>query len=254
VVGVNTAIYSPSGGNVGIGFAIPASTAQSVISQLKTLGRVERGWLGVQIQAVTETVATSLGLESKGGALIASLVPDGPAARAGLRAGDLILTAGGVAIEELKALPRLIAGTKAGTDLEIEVLRNGKRERIPVVIGLMPAQEKVAAAPDANPAADDARPRLGLYLAPLTPEARKAHRLDGEAQGVLIAEVESGSPAQEAGIRPGSLISMVGQRTVESPADVIDRVRDAVENDRESVLLLLEQNGAERFVAVPFKA
>jgi serine protease Do len=118
----------------------------------------------------------------------------------------------------------------------------------------MPTQEKVAAAAHANPAADDTQPRLGLYLAPLTPEARKEHRIDGEARGVLVAKVESGSPAQEAGVRPGSLISMVGQQRVESPEDVVATVRAAVENERESVLLLLEQDGEKRFVAVPFKA
>jgi len=252
VVGVNTAIYSPSGGNVGIGFAIPSSSARTVIAQLMEQGHVDRGWLGVQIQAVTEEIATTLGLATQQGALVASLVPNSPAAGSGLRPGDLILSVGDTAVDELKTLPRLIADTPAGTELVLVVLRNGSKERVSVVIGPMPVQDKVAGA--TKQSLDDGRPRLGLYLTPLTPEARKAHGIDGEASGVLVAEVEAGSPAQKAGVRPGSLISMVGQQQVIAPEDVVANVRTAVEEERESVLLLLEQDGEKRFVAVPFQA
>lgn len=251
VVGVNTAIYSPSGGNVGIGFAIPSSTARAVVAQLMESGHVARGWLGVQIQAITEEVAESLGLESKQGALVASLVPDSPATKAGLRAGDLILAVGSTAIDELKTLPRLIADTKAGSKVMLEVLRNGATEQIPVVVGAMPAPDKVAAA--SGPSKDDHKARLGLYLSPLTPESRKSHGIDDTARGVLVAEVESGSPAQKAGIRSGSLISMIGQKPVTAPEEVVAGVRKATEDDRESVLLLVEQDGEKRFVAVPLR-
>jgi len=251
VVGVNTAIYSPSGGNVGIGFAIPSSTARAVVAQLKASGHVDRGWLGVQIQAVTDEVAASLGVSPKQGALVASLVPGSPASRAGLRAGDLILSVGDTRIDEIKALPRLIADTKAGTKLVLEVLRNGANEQVPVVIGAMPTQDRVAAVTDDS--TDGGKPRLGLYLSPLTPESRKSHGIDDEAQGVLVADVESGSPAQKAGIRPGSLISMVGQRPITEPDEVVASVRKATENHRDSVLLLVEQDGEKRFVAVPFR-
>lgn len=247
VVGVNTAIYSPSGGNVGIGFAIPSSTAEAVIAQLKERGQVERGWLGVQIQAVTDDVAASLNLQSSRGALVASSVPDSPASEAGLRPGDLILSVGGTTIDDFKTLPRMIADTNAGTRLMIEVLRNGKTEQIPVVIGAMPTQKTMAAA------ADEYKPRLGLYLSPLTPQSRKTHGIDGEAKGVLVAEVESGSPAQKAGIKPGNLISMIGQQQVTAPEEVVAGVRKATEEKRESVLLLVEQDGEKRFVAVPFQ-
>jgi serine protease Do len=253
VVGVNAAIYSPSGGNVGIGFAIPSSTARTVVAQLKAHGHVDRGWLGVQIQAVTEEVAASLALESKEGALVASLVPNSPAAKAGLRAGDLILSVGGTAIDELKTLPRLIADTEAGTELVLEILRNGATTQIPVVIGAMPEQDKVAADGTTFEQSDDGKPRLGLYLSPLTPESRKSHGIDDKAKGVLVAEVQSGSPAHKAGIRPGSLISMVGQQDVSVPEEVVAGVRKATDDNRESVLLLLEQDGEKRFVAVPFR-
>lgn len=252
VVGVNTAIYSPSGGNVGIGFAIPSSTARAVIAQLKEQGHVDRGWLGVEIQTVTEDIATSLGLESRQGALVSSLVPDSPASKTELRAGDLILSVGDTAVDELKTLPRLIADTTAGTELVLEVLRNGERVRIPVVIGPMPSQDKVAAVTD--PGGGDGRPRLGLYLAPLTPESRKAHGIDGAAGGVLVVKVEPGSPAQKAGVQSGSLISMVGQQQVVVPEDVVSSVRKAVEAERDSVLLLVERDGEKRFVAIPFQA
>lgn len=250
VVGVNTAIYSPSGGNVGIGFAIPSSTAREVVAQLKAQGHVERGWLGVQIQGVTEEVAASLGLDSRQGALVAGLVPDSPAAKAGLRAGDLILSVSGTTIDELKTLPRLIADTKAGTKLLLEVLRNGRTERISVVIGPMPMQERVVSAASQSP---DGRPRLGLYLAPLTPESREALDIDDNASGVLVTEVESGSPAQKAGVRPGSLISMIGQQQVTSPEQLVAGVHEATEAERKSVLLLVEQDGEKRFVAIPFR-
>ncbi|MEA3274601.1 MAG: DegQ family serine endoprotease [Pseudomonadota bacterium] len=252
VIGINAAIYSPSGGNVGIGFAIPASTAASVIAQLRKHGRIERGWLGVQIQSVTEDVAESLGLESPQGALVASVVPDSPAAKAGLQPGDVILTVDGTAVEELKTLPRLIADTTAGAELGIEIHRNGSMKKLSVVIGQMPTQEKIAATPQEQ--SHDSGPRLGLYLAPLTPEAREAHGVDERAQGVLVAEVEDGSPAQKAGIKPGSLISMVGQQVVGAPEDVVTRVREAIDGDRSTVLLLIEQDGEKRFVTVRFAA
>lgn len=251
VVGVNTAIYSPSGGNVGIGFAIPSSTARSVIAQLKEHGEVERGWLGVQIQAVTEEMAASLGLSSKQGALVAALLPDSPAANAGLRAGDLILSVGTTAVDEVKTLPRLIADTESGTELTLEVLRNGASEQVPVVVGAMPTEDRAGAV--TNESVNDDKPRLGLYLSPLTPESRKSHGIDGTAEGVLVVEVESGSPAQQAGVRPGSLISMVGQQSVTLPEEVVASVREATENNRESVLLLVERDGVKRFVAVPFR-
>jgi len=252
VVGVNTAIYSPSGGNVGVGFAIPAATASGIVAQLRENGHVARGWLGVQIQPVTDDIAEGLGLGSDRGALVASVVPDSPAAKAGLRSGDVILHAGDKAIESTRGLSRLVASIPAGTDLSIEVWRNGAKERLPVVIGPMPAEDEVAAAADED--VHGSSPRLGLRLAPMTPEARDAMGVEAPSQGVIVAGVEKGSPADQAGIKAGNVISMVGQRKVVSPEELIDAVQEAVAQHRHSVALRVEQDGKARFVGIRLAA
>ena len=249
VIGVNTAIYSPSGGNIGIGFAIPAETVADIVDQLRANGRVERGWLGVQIQPVTEAVAGSLGLDGATGVLVADVLADSPAQAAGVRSGDVILRAAGQEMEEYRDLTKLIASIDAGTKIELEVVRGGKVRVIDVTIGRMPGDELAQREPAAT--ADD-QPRIGLMLAPLTPAARAERGLEADAVGVLVAQVEAGSPAARAGIEPGSLISMVGQDPVSSPDEVADAVRAAAKKERPSVLLRVEKDGEQRFVAVPF--
>jgi serine protease Do len=248
VVGINTAIYSPSGGNVGIGFAIPAATAQKVIEKLKTSGRVERGWLGVEIQPVTEDIAAALGREDRQGALVAAVMADGPAAASGLRAGDLILSVNGEPVAEVKDLPRMVADIQPGTQVAIAVERNGTRTELSLTVGEMPAETTARVSPE--PKADSAEPRLGLYLAPLSPEARQAEGLGDGASGVLVAGVEKGSAAEEAGIRPGSVVTMVGQREVNTPEEAASQVRETIAKGGGSVLLRIEQDGETRFVAV----
>jgi serine protease Do len=252
VIGVNTAIFSPSGGSVGIGFAVPSATARAVIDQLRANGEVRRGWLGVQIQPVTAAVAEGLGLDRQQGALVASVMDKSPAQRAGLRPGDVILKVDGQTIDGFKTLPRLIAGMSEGTQVPLEVYRKGASEKLSVVIGRMPADEPVAVQTETD--VDTGTPRLGLYLAPLTPKARQAHGLDAEAAGVLVARVEPGSPAEKAGITPGSVISMVGQQSVDAPEALVEQVRSALKQDRSSVLLLVETAGEKRFVTVRFAA
>jgi len=249
VIGVNTAIFSPSGGNIGIGFAIPAETVADVVDQLRTNGRVERGWLGVQIQPVTDAVAGSLGLDSASGVLVADVLPDSPAEAAGVRSGDVILRAAGREMEEYRDLTKLIAGIDAGTEIELEVIRGGKVRVIDVTIGRMPGEDLAQREPAVT--ADD-EPRIGLMLAPLTPALRAERGMGADAVGVLVAQVEAGSPAARAGIEPGSLISMVGQDPVSSPDEVADAVRAAAKQERPSVLLRVEKDGEQRFVAVPF--
>jgi serine protease Do len=250
VIGVNTAIFSPSGGNIGIGFAIPAETAADIVDELRRNGRVERGWLGVQIQPVSEDVAASLGLDKAEGVLVADVLPDSPALAAGVNSGDVIVSAAGEPMKEYRDLTKLIAGIDAGTDIELEIVRNGKLRVLEVSIGRMP-QDDLAMTKPGEAAADDG-PRIGLFLAPLTPEMREERGLDADAPGVLVAQVEKGSPAQRAGIKAGSLISMVGQEAVTDPDDVARAVRQAAEDDRPSVLLRVEQDGEQRFIAVPF--
>jgi len=252
VVGINTAIYSPGGGNVGIGFAIPAKLAGDVIAQLKTDGSVARGWLGVQIQAITEAVAESLGLENQQGALVAAVTPGSPAQRGGLEPGDVILSMNGDTLEEMRDLPKLVARTKAGSKSVFEVQRRGERHKLEVTIGQIPNDGARIVASDPEEDLDSAR--IGIYLAELTPEAREQYDIPKDSDGVLITDVEKGSPAEKAGISAGSLINMVGQAQVGTPGEVVTRVKEAARNKRPSVLLLLEKSGEKRFIAVKFAA
>ena len=252
LIGVNTAIYSPTGGNVGIGFAIPADTVRAVVAALRTDGRVERGWLGVKIQPVTEELAAALGLKQASGVLVAGVVPDGPAAHIDLKPGDVIQSAGGQTIKDDKDLPKLVAATKAGTPLTLEVVRNGELRQIEARVGAMPDDRKLAdRSPDPTATAG---PRLGLYLAPLTPELRREQGLDADATGVFVAKVEPNSPADRAGIEPGTLISMVGAQPVTTPQQVVAAVRKAAEEKQGTVLLRIQKDGNPLFVAVPFAA
>jgi len=250
VIGVNTAIFSPSGGNIGIGFAIPAETVSQVVSDLRTKGHVDRGWLGVQIQPVTDEIAGSLGLDHAEGALVADVLNGTPAQKAGVRSGDVIIRAAGKPMDDYRDLTRLIAGIKAGTSIELTVIRDGHTKTLPVTIASMPGQDT---SPQAAAPSNDDEAHIGLYLAPLTPEAASERGLDPDSTGVLVEQVEAGSPAQRAGIEAGNLISMVGQQPVSSPDDVASAVRKAVKDNRPSVLLRVEQNGEQRFVAVPFR-
>ncbi len=251
VVGVNTAIFSPSGGNVGIGFAIPAETVGRVVADLRENGHVERGWLGVQIQPMTEELAAGLGLEQATGVLVADLVPESPAAAADLRTGDVILSASGHPLSTAKDLSKLVAATKAGTDMTLRVVRDGEARDLTLTIGRMPDEDQVAAAPSEDADAPS-RPRLGLYLSPLTPELRAERGLDAGAAGVFVAQVEPDSPADRAGVEAGSLISMVGTASVSTPEQVVSAVRAAAEEKRESLILRVEKDGRPLFIAVPF--
>ncbi len=253
VIGINSSIFSPTGGNVGIGFAVPASLAEPVIEQLKASGRVERGWLGVQIQAVTPDIAEHFGMDANTGALVAGVMPDGPAARAGVRPGDVIIGIGGRPLDDYKQLPKLVAGTRIGSDAVLDVRRQGKAHRLKVRIGQMPGSDTE---PLAAVASDDkaAPGRLGIYLAELTAETRQQYGLPEDAQGVLVAAVEQGSPAERAGIRPGNMISMVDQTPVASPEDLVQKVRAASSADRSSVLLRVHSGDEKRFVPVKFTA
>ena len=235
VVGVNTAIFSPTGGNVGIGFAIPANVARPVIESLRTDGKVDRGWLGIQIQHIDETMAAALGLEDAKGALVASVMADGPAAQAGLEPGDVIVSFAGRKLDTMKDLPRIVAEIDSGTEVEITVWRDGGRKTLTATIG-MQGQDTVLAAASAE--SDDVR--LGVMLAP---------RGEPGKAGVTVAEVAPGSLAARNGLRPGDVIVRAGSKTVNRPDQVVGAVRAAASDDK-PVLLLVERGDNRRYVAI----
>jgi len=250
VIGINTAIFSPSGGNVGIGFAIPSNIANDVIAQLKSEGQVQRGWLGVQIQPLTKDIAESLELDSTDGALVAAVENDSPAQYGGIKPGDVIVSLDGLQLEDFKDLAKRIALIKPGSDTSVEISRQGKTHQLDIEIARAPGGEQTLAL--ADKAQNDDTPKLGVYLSALTPETRQQYRIDQNSTGVLVAGVEAGSPASKAGMQEGQIINMVGQQTVNSPQDVIDQVQQAAKAEKPSVLLMVEHNGTQRFIAVKF--
>jgi serine protease Do len=252
VIGVNTAIFSPNGGNVGIGFAIPSNIAREVVAELRENGTVERGWLGVMIQPVTPDVAESLGLDEPKGALVADVTPDSPAEEAGLRQGDIILGFDGQEIEKMRDLTRVVADAEIGDSTRVDVWRGEKKIDLKVKVGEMPQQVAANTHRGETPN-DDAGVELGalgLTLATLDERARTELGLSGETKGVVIAGVDGDKDSAEKGLRPGDVITHVNQAPVDSPADVVKAVEKAESSKRKSVLLLIDRQGEQRFVAV----
>lgn len=257
VIGINTAIFSPSGGSIGIGFAIPSALAKGVIQDLMEYGRPRRGWLGVRIQSVTDEIAESLGLDKARGALVASVTEGGPAAKAGLRPGDVILRFDGRPVEEMRRLPRMVAETAIGKEVEVTVWRNGGREKMAVVLGeleegerIMQAQEQRQWGPGSEQGGETDVPALGLTVAPITPELRDRFGIPAEVKGLAVTGVAPGGPAAEKGLEPGDVIVEVGQEPVTSPAELEKRVEAARDDGRRSVLLLVENEQGLRFTAL----
>ncbi len=252
VVGVNTAIFSPTGGSVGIGFAIPASLAEPVIAELRNEGRVDRGWLGVHIQSIDKALAESMGLENENGALISSVEPGSPAERAGFKVGDVITAFGDEEVENARALPRLVADSDNGDIVAVKIWRDGKRESLEVTLGQMPTEEIVAMT-DSKADAADKTPKLGLTLSTLSKEAKQHYKLSDDEVGVLIVDVSRNSPAAKHGLKRGDIITRVGRNQVTKPDEVVSEVRRAAEQEHKSVLLLVKRDGITRFVAVPLE-
>ncbi len=250
VIGVNTAIFSPSGGSVGIGFAIPSAVAKPVIRQLIKFGEVKRGWLGVRIQTVTDELAESFGLKKAIGALVASVVEKGPAEKAKIKAGDVIISFNGREVSEMRRLPRMVAETEVGSAVPVEVWRDRKKVKLSVEIGELEDDEKpvevARRAPGGATKVDD----LGLELSAITDKVREKFSLGEDAKGVVVVAVDSAGPAAEKGIRPGDRIVEVSQEAVADPGDIARKVDEAKKAGRKSVLLLLEGQGQMRFVAV----
>jgi serine protease Do len=257
VIGVNTAIISPSGGSIGIGFAVPSNSAVLVLDQLKQYGETRRGWLGVHVQNITDEIAASLGLAEAKGALVAKVSPGSPAATAGIQPSDVIVKFNGEPIENMRSLPRAVAATAIGKSVSVELLRKGETKVFPVTIGRLPEDEENAVPakgeekilPEAEPEREDL---LGLSLAPLTDELRKRFGIGAAIEGVVVVEVKPNSPAAAKDVKPGDVIVEVTQEKVRQPQDVKTRLLAVRKSGRRSVLLLLSDGKGElRFVAVP---
>ncbi len=251
VIGVNTAILSPTGGSIGIGFAMSSAVVERVVAQLQDFGETRRGWLGVRIQNVDEDMAEALGLPGAEGALVTD-VPEGPAAEAGFRSGDVVMSFDGEAIEDTRELVRIVAETEIGKDVEVEVFRDGETETLNVEIGLL---EEPTLASASAPQGGDQAPQgeetvLGLSVAPLTDEQREEFGLGSDVRGLLVMSVEDDSDAYAKGLREGDVITEVGQEPVTSPREMRDRIEAAEQAGRNSILLLVRRDGAPRFVAV----
>ena len=251
VIGVNTAIFSQTGGSVGIGFAIPASLARNVTESLRQFGEVRRGWLGVRIQTVTEELAESrLQLPEATGALVASVTPGGPAEAAGIQPGDVVLTFDGREVENMRRLPRMVAETAIGKDVEVVVWRNGERRTLKVELGQLDDTVLARASAVEEPEELDQIGDLGLSVARLSPELRQRYDLPQESGGVVITEVDQSGSAAEKGLQPGDVILEVDQESVSTPGDVAERIRKARDDGYNVVTLLIQREGGQQWFAL----
>ncbi len=246
VIGVNTAIFSPSGGNVGIGFAIPASLAQDIVADLMDDGKVERAWLGVAIQQLSDEMADGLGIGDVDGAIVSEVMAGSPAAAAGLMQGDVILSVNDVTVKELRDLTRTIARLEVGAPALLSVWRDGETLTIEAIVG-KPAETEVAAQQPEG----DALEALGVRLGALDNAARQNFGIGEDVAGVVVTDLERSGIAAGKGIRPGDVIVSVGNEAVSAPAEVAAGIRLAEENKRQAVLLLMNRNGQKRYVALP---
>jgi serine protease Do len=245
VIGVNTAIFSPSGGSVGIAFAIPASTVQSVVGQLKDKGAVTRGWVGVQIQPVTPEIADSIGLKRAEGALVAEPQPNGPAAKAGIVAGDVITAVNGTPVKDARDLARQIGSIAPGTTVRLTVWRKGEEKTFSMALGELPNERdaRVTSSDSATPHGSDV-PRLGLSLAPAGQVAGSG------SEGVVVTKVDPDGAGSEHGFQTGDIILEVGGKKVSSPADVRTALNEAQREGKRSVLMRVKSGETTKFVAL----
>jgi serine protease Do len=249
VIGVNTAIYSPSGGSVGIAFSIPANTVKNVVAQLKDKGSVSRGWIGVQIQPVTPEIADSLGMKKAEGALVAEPQANGPAAKAGIESGDVITTVNGEAVKDARELARTIGGLAPGSAVKLGVLHKGQDKVVSLSLGQLPSTLEAKADTDNGDKGGSARgtdvPKLGLTLAPANSVAGAGK------EGVVVTDVDPKSAAAERGFKEGDVILEVGGKTVANVADVREAIAAARNDNKNSVLMRVKSGGSARFVAIP---
>ncbi|MEE8312257.1 MAG: DegQ family serine endoprotease [Candidatus Binatia bacterium] len=239
VVGINSAIFSRSGGNIGIGFAIPINMVRAIVPQLKEFGSVTRGWLGVMIQPVDKDIARSLDLDDAKGALVAKVFPDSPASEAGIELGDVIVKFDGREVPESADLPAIVAATPVGKSVNVVVVRNGKKKKLEVTVAKLEGSGAGAEPVEAD--------ELGLSIQDITPEIAKELGLDTDTEGVVVSSVTRGSPAEEAGIRAGDVIQMVGNRSVTSAEEFREELAGRSED---ASLLVLVRRGDQTLFRV----
>jgi serine protease Do len=251
VIGINTAIFSPSGGSIGIGFSIPSNMAKNIVAQLKEFGHPRRGWLGVKIQQVTPEIAESLGLKDASGAMVAGVTDGGPAEKAKIHGGDIILKFDGQDVKEMHNLPRIVADAEVGKDVPVVLWRDGKEMTVQTVLAERPADVQLAAADPTKPA-DATKPTdisgLGLKVAPVSQDLKDKFQLQDSQKGVVITDVTPNTPAAERGLKPGDVIVEVQQGPITSPGDVQKQVDAARKADRKFVLMLIQREGGMQYI------
>ena len=252
VVGVNTAIFSPNGNSVGIGFAVPAEVTKKVVDQICQYGRTKRGWLGVHIQPVTQDIAEGLGLKQLQGALVGNVIKEGPAAQAKLQSGDVILKVGSVEIKEERSLPRIVADIPVGSQVPVLIWRKGKLLTVQAQIGEFEEAEEmgIIPSPDGGKELTKGIEIHGMTLQPLSPEICQRFDIEGGTPGVLVVDVLPKSSAAEKGIRLGDILVEISQQEVNAPQDVMNLLKDAEKNNRKSALLLINRDGESRYISI----
>jgi len=259
VVGINTAIFSPTGGSVGIGFSVPANTAKGVVDQLVKFGETRRGWFGVKIQSVTDDIAESMAMGKARGALIADVTKNGPAEKAGIEPGDVVIEFNGKPVNAMRDLPRIVADTEIGKKVPIKIFRKGKELQLMAEVGRLEDGEKVVAQQDSGSGTAPAPAVLtvlGMTVSSMTDELRQKYTIDAEIKGAVVTEVTADSAAADKRIEPGDVITEAGEKAVTGAADISGSIAEAEKAGKNSVLLLVSKGGKQtemRFIALKLK-